>query len=105
MRPHHWQSGPVDRWSVSQVGQWLVVLGLEAHVATFATQGVGGEALLQLDSARLKELGVVSTSDRSLLKKKIKELRSQLDKERKAQEKELRAREKLQRKADKAKRK
>ncbi|XP_037579486.1 uncharacterized protein LOC119462195 isoform X2 [Dermacentor silvarum] len=105
VRPHHWQSGPVDRWSVSQVGQWLVVLGLEAHVATFSTQGVGGEALLQLDSARLKELGVVSTSDRSLLKKKVKELRSQLDKERKAQEKELRAREKLQRKADKAKRK
>lgn len=87
------------------MGQWLVVLGLEAHVATFSTQGVGGEALLQLDSARLKELGVVSTSDRSLLKKKVKELRSQLDKERKAQEKELRAREKLQRKADKAKRK
>lgn len=105
VRPHHWQSGPVDRWGVSQVGQWLVVLGLEAHVATFATQGVAGEALLQLDSARLKELGVVSTSDRSLLKKKIKELRCQLDKERKAQEKELRAREKLQRKADKAKRK
>lgn len=52
-----------------------------------------------------QELGVVGTSDRSLLKKKIKELRSQLDKERKAQEKELRAREKLQRKADKAKRK
>ncbi|XP_077502201.1 uncharacterized protein LOC144113154 isoform X2 [Amblyomma americanum] len=105
VRPHHWQSGPVDRWSVSQVGQWLVVLGLEAHVATFAAQCIGGETLLQLDSARLKELGVVSTSDRSLLKKKIKELRSQLDKERKAQEKELRAREKLQRKADKAKRK
>ncbi|KAH8019164.1 hypothetical protein HPB51_017391 [Rhipicephalus microplus] len=58
VRPHHWQSGPVDRWSVSQVGQWLVVLGLEAHVATFATQGVGGEALLQLDSARLKNRAV-----------------------------------------------
>ncbi|CAN7991531.1 unnamed protein product [Ixodes hexagonus] len=105
VRPHHWQSGPVDRWSVSQVGQWLVVLGLEAHVASFASHGIHGDALLQLDSARLKELGVVGTSDRSLLKKKIKELRSQLDKERKAQEKELRAREKLQRKADKAKRK
>ncbi|CAN8024497.1 unnamed protein product [Ixodes persulcatus] len=105
VRPHHWQSGPVDRWSVSQVGQWLVVLGLEAHVPSFASHGIHGDALLQLDSARLKELGVVGTSDRSLLKKKIKELRSQLDKERKAQEKELRAREKLQRKADKAKRK
>ncbi|XP_064466177.1 uncharacterized protein LOC135377585 isoform X1 [Ornithodoros turicata] len=105
VRPHHWQSGPVDRWSVAQVGQWLVVLGLEASVQCFTAHSINGEALLQLDSARLKELGISSTSDRSLLKKKIKELRSQLDKERKALEKEQRAREKLQRKADKAKRK
>lgn len=105
VRPHHWQSGPVDRWSIAQVGQWLVVLGLETHVQNFAAHGITGESLLQLDSARLKDLGVSSTSDRSLLKKKIKELRSQLDKERKALEKEQRTREKLQRKADKAKRK
>ena len=51
----------------------------------------------------LQTLGIVNSKDRELLKKKVKELRLALEKERKQQEKERKAREKEQKKLQKKK--
>jgi hypothetical protein len=56
---------------------------------------VGGELLLQLDSAMLKQLGVSSKADRERIKDRIKELRKSYDKERKRQDKERREKDKM----------
>ena len=50
-------------------------------------------------------LGISSSRDRDLLKKKVKELKSALEKERKQQEKERKARERLEKQAVTDKRK
>lgn len=50
-------------------------------------------------------LGVNSSGDRSAIKKKLKELKALLEKERKAHEKEQKAMEKMQKKAEKARKK
>ncbi|XP_067122648.1 neurabin-1-like isoform X2 [Centruroides vittatus] len=104
-KAHHWQSGPVHQWTANQVGQWLLALGLEQYIPKFVESDVTGQILLQVDSARLKVLGVASSGDRSLIKKKVKEMRSMLEKERKAHVKEQKAREKQQKKAEKASKK
>ncbi|XP_044300537.1 sterile alpha motif domain-containing protein 14 [Varanus komodoensis] len=74
-------------WSSQKVGQWLESLNLEQYMEEFAAQEVDGHQLLLLDGARLKALGVSNSHDRSLLKRKLKELNAAVDKERKAQEK------------------
>ncbi|XP_032819340.2 neurabin-2-like isoform X2 [Petromyzon marinus] len=85
-------------WPVERVAAWLRALGLEQHVPEFTAHGVDGRQLLQVDSSKLKALGVNSFSERGLLKKKVKEMRAMLEKERKVQEKQRRQREKVQRK-------
>lgn len=97
-----WHSGPVNGWSSAQVGQWLMALGMEQYMNAFIDNSVDGPELLQLESSKMKALGVFNSGDRSLLKKKLKELKIQAEKERKAYEKELKSREKQQKKADKA---
>uniref|UniRef100_T1IP94 DNA topoisomerase 2 n=1 Tax=Strigamia maritima TaxID=126957 RepID=T1IP94_STRMM len=101
-RAYRWQSGPVSSWSPSQVGQWLLFLGLEQYIGAFIDNNINGLELVTLDSTRLKTIGVANSNDRSTLKKKLKELKVQMEKERKAQEKEIKAKEKLQKKAEKA---
>ncbi|XP_076316503.1 uncharacterized protein LOC143228922 isoform X3 [Tachypleus tridentatus] len=98
---YQWQGGPVHQWTSSQVGQWLLALGMDQHISKFTENDINGQLLLQIDSTRLKSLGVSSSSDRSLIKKKVKEMRTLLEKERKAQEKEQRARDRQQKKAGK----
>uniref|UniRef100_A0A8D0HFG8 Sterile alpha motif domain containing 14 n=1 Tax=Sphenodon punctatus TaxID=8508 RepID=A0A8D0HFG8_SPHPU len=74
-------------WSCQQVGQWLESLNLEQYVAEFAAREVDGQQLLHLDGAKLKALGISNSHNRSLLKRKLKELNAAVEKERKAQEK------------------
>ncbi|XP_028930748.1 sterile alpha motif domain-containing protein 14 [Ornithorhynchus anatinus] len=85
-------------WTSQQVGQWLESLRLEQHVAEFAARRVDGQQLLQLDGGKLKSLGLSSSHDRALVKRKLKELSAAAAKERKAQEKAERQREKHKRK-------
>ncbi|GAB6028212.1 hypothetical protein CHUAL_002407 [Chamberlinius hualienensis] len=101
-RSHQWHSCSVTDWSSAQVGQWLLALNMEQYITNFMDNSVNGKELLFVDGARLKVLGVISGADRAVLKKKIKDLKVQVEKERKAVEKEQKTREKLQRKADKA---
>ena len=49
---------------------------------------ITGAALLNLDSSGLKDLGIKNKDDREKIKKKIKELKSHNDKEKKDIEKE-----------------
>lgn len=122
---HHWQNGPVPEWTKEQasehltffysfsivqkfngifyslkVCQWLLALGLEQHTPKFLEHGVEGGALLQLDSRDLKILGV-SGDDKSKFKRKLKELKHIVEKEKRQVEKDRKEREKMIRKAEK----
>uniref|UniRef100_A0A8C2VFK5 Neurabin-1 n=2 Tax=Chinchilla lanigera TaxID=34839 RepID=A0A8C2VFK5_CHILA len=92
------QSRAVHEWSVQQVSHWLMSLNLEQYVSEFSAQNITGEQLLQLDGNKLKALGITSSQDRALVKKKLKEMKMSLEKARKAQEKMEKQREKLRRK-------
>ncbi|XP_051007438.1 neurabin-1 [Acomys russatus] len=92
------QSRAVHEWSVQQVSHWLMSLNLDQHVSEFSAQNITGEQLLQLDGNKLKALGMTSSQDRALVKKKLKEMKTSLEKARKAHEKMEKQREKLRRK-------
>ncbi|KAK4323483.1 hypothetical protein Pmani_005798 [Petrolisthes manimaculis] len=99
-RAHMWQTAPVVDWTKEQVGQWLVVQGLEGCVGRFIEVGMTGPRLLNLDLRDLKSLHLPQ-DDKTKLKRKVKELRLAVEKERKQAEKEKKEREKLQKKAEK----
>ncbi|NXY83844.1 SAM14 protein, partial [Alcedo cyanopectus] len=86
--------GAAAGWTCQQVGQWLESLNLEQYVEEFQAHGVNGPRLLHLDGTKLKALGVGSSQDRAMLKRKLKELSLAVEKERKAQEKAGKRREK-----------
>ncbi|XP_004862766.1 neurabin-1 isoform X17 [Heterocephalus glaber] len=98
--PKHsqYQSRAVHEWSVQQVSHWLMSLSLEQYVSEFSSQNITGEQLLLLDGNKLKALGITSSQDRAVIKKKLKEMKMSLEKARKAQEKMEKQREKLRRK-------
>eukprot|EP00076_Gallus_gallus_P017656 XP_015137410.1 neurabin-1 isoform X4 [Gallus gallus] len=92
------QNRAVQEWSVQQVSHWLMSLNLEQYVSEFSAQNINGEHLLQLDGSKLKALGMTSSQDRAIVKKKLKEMKASLEKARKAQEKMEKQREKLRKK-------
>uniref|UniRef100_A0A8B9F823 Neurabin-1 n=1 Tax=Amazona collaria TaxID=241587 RepID=A0A8B9F823_9PSIT len=98
--PKHsqYQSRAVQEWSVQQVSHWLMSLNLEQYVSEFSAQNINGEHLLQLDGSKLRALGMTSSQDRAIVKKKLKEMKASLEKARKAQEKMEKQREKLRKK-------
>ncbi|XP_028311192.1 sterile alpha motif domain-containing protein 14 isoform X2 [Gouania willdenowi] len=78
-------SSLVCSWSNQQVCQWLKGLRMEKYVQDFTD--VDGPKLLTLDGTKLKALGVHNSADRSVLKRRIKDIQSAAEKERKAQSK------------------
>ncbi|XP_066305435.1 CAP-Gly domain-containing linker protein 1-like isoform X10 [Branchiostoma lanceolatum] len=103
VKSHHWQNKSIMDWGNEQVLRWLTALELDQYVPEFQAKNVTGQTLIQLDGSKLKGLGVSNSNDRSLLKKKIKDIKAQVAKERKMAEKELKAREKQLKKASKKK--
>ncbi|XP_073438168.1 neurabin-1 isoform X2 [Dendrobates tinctorius] len=97
--PKHsqWQSRTPLEWSSQQVTNWLMTLNLDHCVSEFTAQNVNGEQLLQLDSGRLKAL-VVNAQDRTIIKKKIKDMKVTIEKVRKANEKMEKQKERLRKK-------
>ncbi|GAA6094095.1 sterile alpha motif domain-containing protein 14 [Tachysurus ichikawai] len=91
-------------WSTQQVCDWLKSLNMEQYVPKFRDKDVDGELLLQMDGTKLKALGVLNSSDRSVLKRRIKDIHAAAEKERKALDKLEKQREK-QRKKDQEQRK
>ncbi|XP_071320173.1 sterile alpha motif domain-containing protein 14 [Trachinotus anak] len=88
----------VSSWTTQQVCQWLRRLNMEQYVPEFSARDVDGQQLLQMDGSRLKSLGVLSSSDRSALKRRIKDIHTAAEKERKALDKLEKQKEKQRRK-------
>ncbi|XP_065809996.1 neurabin-1-like isoform X1 [Labrus bergylta] len=84
---NQWQSRPVMDWNNQQVCLWLIAMNMDQYTSAFAARGVDGTQLLNLDSEKLKALGVCSHSDRSTLKKKLKEIKKSEEKEQRKGEK------------------
>lgn len=86
---NEWHDKPVSEWTTTQVSTWLLALGLDQYISKFEDRNVNGQSLINLDSTVLKGLGVLNSNDRNLLKKKIRELRLDMEKERKLIEKKM----------------
>lgn len=95
LKQHQWQNRSIPEWTSQQVARWLMGLNLEHHIPEFTAQNIDGEQLLQLESAELKALGVASSQDRALIKKKIKDLKVLMEKAKRNREKVEKQREKL----------
>jgi len=89
------QALDVLHWSCDDVCRFVAHLGLEKYTPEFTVNKVTGGKLLDLDGSKLKAIGIQNHTDRSLLKKRIKDLKGRLEKERKAIEKESRQKAKL----------
>ncbi|KAJ8011698.1 hypothetical protein DPEC_G00060950 [Dallia pectoralis] len=89
-------------WTNQQVCLWLMGMSMDQYAAEFTANSVDGLQLLTLDSNKLKALGVCSQSDRAALKKRLKEMRKTVerekDKETECRRKEERAKERNRRK-------
>ncbi|XP_035848991.1 neurabin-1 isoform X9 [Sander lucioperca] len=94
-KQYQWQNRSITEWTSQQVARWLMGLNLEHHIPEFTAKNIDGEQLLQLESAELKALGVTSSLDRALIKKKIKDLKVLMEKAKRNQEKVEKQREKL----------
>ncbi|XP_071754699.1 sterile alpha motif domain-containing protein 14 [Centroberyx gerrardi] len=88
----------VSSWTTQQVCQWLRGLNMEQYVPEFSARDIDGQQLLQMDGNKLKGLGVVNSSDRSTLKRRIKDIHAAAEKERKALDKLEKQKEKQRRK-------
>uniref|UniRef100_A0A674NSN1 Neurabin-1 n=1 Tax=Takifugu rubripes TaxID=31033 RepID=A0A674NSN1_TAKRU len=90
-KDYQWQNRPVSEWTNQQVCHWLMGMNMDQYTQEFTAKAVDGQQLLHLDSDKLKALGVSSQSDRSTIKKKLKDLRKaqeKLEKQREKKEKE-----------------
>ncbi|KAI5621820.1 neurabin-1 isoform X2, partial [Silurus asotus] len=87
LKQHQWQNRSVTDWSCQQVCLWLMGLNLEQYIPQFTAKNVNGEQLLQLDTDTLKDLGVDSSQDRAVFKKKLKDLKVLMEKARRNKEK------------------
>merc|ERR1712098_463197 len=84
---HQWSTNPVEEWAKEQVCQWLLALGMESYITLFMDRTITGAALLNLDSSGLKDLGIKNKDDREKIKKKIKELKTLNERDKKEQAK------------------
>ncbi|XP_069021384.1 sterile alpha motif domain-containing protein 14 isoform X2 [Embiotoca jacksoni] len=91
-------SSLVSSWTTQEVCQWLRELNMEQYVPEFSARDIDGQQLLHMDGSKLKGLGVLSSSDRSALKRRIKDVQTAAEKERKALDKMEKQKEKQRRK-------
>lgn len=59
--------GDVRQWTTADVGEWLRKLGLEQYLPSFVENDIDGEALLVMDDASLRDLGVAPLGHRLTL--------------------------------------
>lgn len=97
-KQYQWQNCSITEWTPQQVARWLMGLNLEHYIPEFTAQNIDGEQLLLLESPELKALGVNSSQDRALIKKKIKDLKVLMEKAKRNREKMVKQREKLRKK-------
>lgn len=68
--------GPVERWTISEVSNWLTSVDLATLAPTFEAQEIDGLALLDLNASDLDSLGI-KLGPRKKLEIKTKMLKSQ----------------------------
>lgn len=81
-----WKNKPLVEWDTHQVSCWLMSVELEEYSNTFIKKGIDGNELTNLDSNKMKTLGV-HHKHQKMLKKRIKELKSEMEKQEKQREK------------------
>lgn len=54
----------VRQWTQAHVSAWLAKLQLEQYVPTFQQNDIDGEALVLMDDAALRDLGILSIGHR-----------------------------------------
>ncbi|KAM8806537.1 neurabin-1-like [Eudromia elegans] len=86
-KQNQWHSRPISEWTTQQVCHWLMGMNMEQYIAEFTAMNIDGQQLMQLDSDKLKALGVSSQNDRSTIKKKIKDIKKTQEKLEKQKEK------------------
>ncbi|XP_021255870.1 neurabin-1-like isoform X2 [Numida meleagris] len=86
-KQNQWHSRPISEWTTQQVCHWLMGMNMEQYISEFTAMNIDGQQLMQLDSDKLKALGVSSQNDRSTIKKKIKDIRKTQEKLEKQKEK------------------
>ncbi|XP_018898227.2 uncharacterized protein Spn isoform X2 [Bemisia tabaci] len=99
-KSHLWQLQPIPEWTKDQVCQWLMAVNMDQYIPKFREQQLNGMSLLTLESKDFKNLGIVG-DDKTKLKRKLKELRVQVEKEKRHFEKEKKEKERQQKKAEK----
>ncbi|TSK17966.1 Neurabin-1 [Bagarius yarrelli] len=91
-RHHLWQNRPLLEWTNQQVCHWLMGLNMDQYIAAFTAKEVDGKHLADLDSSKLKELGVSSQRDRSTIKRKLRDVKKaqeKMEKQRAKKEQEV----------------
>ncbi|XP_029873079.1 neurabin-1-like isoform X2 [Aquila chrysaetos chrysaetos] len=86
-KQNQWHNRPISEWTTQQVCHWLMGMNMEQYITEFTAMNIDGQQLMQLDSEKLKALGVSSQNDRSTIKKKIKDIRKTQEKLEKQKEK------------------
>ncbi|KAM6071078.1 neurabin-2-like isoform 2-T3 [Chlamydotis macqueenii] len=86
-KQNQWHSRPISEWTTQQVCHWLMGMNMEQYITEFTAMNIDGQQLMQLDSEKLKALGVSSQNDRSTIKKKLKDIRKTQEKLEKQKEK------------------
>ncbi len=66
-----------------QICQWLLAQSMETYIQLFMSSGITGEDVLGLDGGGLKDLGIRNKEDREKIKKKIKEMKTHNEREKK----------------------
>ncbi|KAI6242343.1 PDZ and Sterile alpha motif SAM domain containing protein [Aphelenchoides fujianensis] len=82
----------VLQWSVDDVCQLLIHMGLDKYIPEFSVNQITGPQFLDLDGNKLKTMGIHNHSDRAIIKKKVKTFKARIERERKILEKESRQR-------------
>jgi hypothetical protein len=80
------------QWSVDEVCQLLIHMGLDKYIPEFSVNQITGPRFLDLDGNKLKSMGINNHSDRAIIKKKIKSFKSKIEVERRVLEKQSRQR-------------
>nr|AAC69997.1 KS5 protein [Gallus gallus] len=66
-KQNQWHSRPISEWTTQQVCHWLMGMNMEQYITEFTAMNIDGQQLMQLDSDKLKALGVSSPNDRSTI--------------------------------------
>ncbi|OSS44682.1 hypothetical protein B5807_10581 [Epicoccum nigrum] len=68
-------TGLIVDWSAEQVADFVSDLGLEQYCDTFVDEGITGDALVSLQHAELKEMGVGSVGHRLTMLKAVYDIK------------------------------